>query len=109
MFGNVEVVGSEKRRVLEIPATAVLYAPYGDSVFAIEEQKDAKGKATVVARQKFVRLGERRGDLVEVVSGLQAGETVVGSGAFKLRNGVTVAVNDALAPKAQLAPRPTEN
>ncbi len=109
MFGNVEVVAAEKRHVLAIPATAVLYAPYGDSVFAIEEQKDAKGKAAVVARQKFVRLGERRGDLVEVVSGLQAGETLVGSGAFKLRNGVTVAVNDALAPKAQLAPSPTEN
>ncbi len=109
MFGNVEVVGSERRRVLAIPATAVLYAPYGDSVFAIEQQKGAAGKAGVVARQKFVRLGERRGDHVEVVSGLEAGETVVGSGAFRLRNGVAVAVNDALAPKAQLAPKPTEN
>ncbi len=109
MFGNVEVVSSERRQVLTVPATAVLYAPYGDSVFAIEEQKDASGKANAVARQKFVRLGERRGDLVEVVSGLRAGETVVGSGGFKLRNGTTVAVNDALAPKAQLAPKPTEN
>ncbi len=109
MFGNVEVVSARRREVLAIPATAVLYAPYGDSVFAIEAQRDAAGKATAVARQKFVRLGERRGDLVEVVSGLSAGETVVGSGAFKLRNGIAVAVNDTLAPKAQLAPRPTEN
>ncbi len=109
MFGSVDVVSAERRQVLTIPATAVLYAPYGDSVFAIEEQKDKAGKATTVARQRFVRLGERRGDLVEVVSGLKAGETVVGSGAFKVRNGITVAVNDALAPKAQLAPSPTEN
>ena len=109
MFGNAEVVSSEKREVLTIPATAVLYAPYGDSVFAIEEQKDAAGKPRPVARQKFVRLGERRGDLVEVVTGLREGETVVGSGGFKLRNGTTVAVNDALAPNAQLAPKPTEN
>ncbi len=109
MFGTVEVVSAEKRRVLAIPATAVLYAPYGDSVFAIEERKDAAGRPAAVARQKFVRLGERRGDLVEVVSGLEAGETVVGSGAFKVRNGISVAVNDALAPKAQLAPKPVEN
>ena len=109
MFGNVEVVSSQKRRVLAVPATAVLYAPYGDSVFVIEEQKDAAGKASAVARQKFVRLGERRGDLVEVASGLSAGETVVGSGSFRLRNGTAVAVNDAFAPKAQLSPKPTEN
>jgi membrane fusion protein (multidrug efflux system) len=108
MFGNVEVISSEKRPVLTVPATAVVYAPYGDSVFAIEEQKDASGKAAAVARQRFIRLGERRGDLVEVVSGLQPGDTVVSSGAFRLRNGAAVAVNDALAPKAQLAPRPTD-
>jgi membrane fusion protein (multidrug efflux system) len=108
MFGNVEVISSEKRQVLTVPATAVVYAPYGDSVFAIEEQKDATGKAAAVARQRFIRLGERRGDLVEVVSGLQPGDTVVSSGAFRLRNGTAVAVNDALAPKAQLSPKPTD-
>src|SRR5262249_1994533 len=39
MFGNVEVLSAEKRKVLVIPATSVLYAPYGDSVFVVEEQK----------------------------------------------------------------------
>jgi len=109
MFVNVEVLSSEKRSVLTIPATAVIFAPYGDSVFAIEEKKDAGGKAATVARQKFVRTGERRGDLVAVLSGLSAGETVVSSGAFKLRNGSAVAVNNALAPQAQLAPKPAED
>ena len=109
MFGNVEVLSSEKRPVLTIPVTAVIYAPYGDSVFAIEQQKGQGGQTVAAARQKFVRLGEKRGDLVEVVSGLRAGETIVGSGGFKLRNGASVAVNDALAPKAQLAPKPTED
>jgi len=109
MFGNVEVLSSEKRRVLFVPATAVLYAPYGDSVFSIEEQKDAAGKTVELVRQRFVRLGERRGDLVEVVSGLRSGEKVVGSGGFRLRNGVAVAVNDALAPHAQLAPNPSDD
>jgi len=109
MFANVEILSSEKRPVLTIPATAVIFAPYGDSVFAIEEQKDAAGKTITVVRQKFVRTGERRGDLVAVASGLEAGQPVVTSGAFKLRNGAAVAVNDALAPKAQLGPKPTED
>ncbi|WP_242343004.1 efflux RND transporter periplasmic adaptor subunit [Anaeromyxobacter terrae] len=108
MFANVQVLSSEKRPVLVIPATAVIFAPYGDSVFAIEEKKDAAGKTTTVARQKFVRTGERRGDVVAVASGLKAGEAVVSSGAFKLRNGASVAVNNSLAPDAQLAPKPTE-
>jgi membrane fusion protein (multidrug efflux system) len=108
MFGNVDVLAPDKQSVLVIPGTAVLYAPYGDSVFAIEEKKDDKGNSTLVAHQKFVRLGERRGDLVAVVSGLKAGETVVSSGAFKLRNGMTVVVRNDLAPGAEVAPRPVD-
>ncbi len=108
MFANVEVLSAARRPVLVIPATAVMFAPYGDSVFAIEARKGEGGKEAAVVRQKFVRTGERRGDLVAVVSGLEAGETVVSSGAFKLRNGAAVAVNDALAPDAQLAPKPAD-
>ncbi len=109
MFANVDVLSSERQPVLIIPATAVIFAPYGDSVFAVEEKKDGAGKTSSVVRQKFVRTAERRGDLIAVASGLSAGERVVTSGAFKLRNGTAVAVNDALAPKAQLAPKPTED
>jgi len=108
MFANVEVISPEKRSVLVIPATAVIYAPYGDSVFALEEKKEGAGEPSLVARQKFVRLGERRGDLVTVVSGLAAGETVVSSGAFKLRNGAAVVVRNDLAPNAELAPKPVD-
>jgi membrane fusion protein (multidrug efflux system) len=106
MFAKVEVQSSDARTVLAIPATAVLFAPYGDSVFVVEERKDAAGKATPVAQQKFVRLGERRGDLVAVESGLAPGETVVTSGAFKLRNGMAVAIHNELAPDVRLAPKP---
>lgn len=107
MFANVEVLSPDKRQVLIIPSTAVLYAPYGDSVFAVEEKKD-KGASQLVAHQKFVRLGEHRGDLVTVVSGLTAGETVVSAGAFKLRNGAAVVVHNELAPAAEAAPKPTD-
>jgi membrane fusion protein (multidrug efflux system) len=108
MFANVAISAGEERSVLVIPETAVMYAPYGDSVFAIEEKKDAAGKPTTVAHQKFVRTGDRRGDLIAVTDGLTAGETIVSSGAFKLRNGAAVAVNDKLAPEASEAPKPSE-
>jgi membrane fusion protein (multidrug efflux system) len=108
MFARVAVLSEEKRPVLAIPATAVIFAPYGDSVFVVEQQQEGGGQATTVARQKFIRAGERRGDFVAVASGLAAGETVVTSGAFKLRNGAAIAVNDALAPDAEVAPRPRD-
>ncbi|HYG69016.1 MAG TPA: efflux RND transporter periplasmic adaptor subunit [Anaeromyxobacteraceae bacterium] len=108
MFGNVEVIAPEKWQAVVIPATAVLYAPYGDSVFVIEKPKDAPPDAPQVALQKFVRLGERRGDFVAVTSGLNAGETVVSTGAFKLKNGMPVVVNNALAPDAKAAPKPVD-
>lgn len=108
MFVNVEVIFPEKRSVLVIPATALIFAPYGNSVFAIDEKADGAGRPSAVARQTFVRTGERRGDLVAVLSGLQAGDQVVSSGAFKLRNGAAITVDDRLAPEARLAPNPPE-
>jgi membrane fusion protein (multidrug efflux system) len=87
----------------------VIFAPYGDSVFAVEEKKDPSGKTTLVAHQKFVRLGDRRGDFVSVISGVSPGETVVSTGAFKLRNGMAVAVNNDLTPAAELNPKPSDN
>jgi membrane fusion protein (multidrug efflux system) len=109
MFANVDVIAPEKKPALVVPATAVIFAPYGDSVFVIEKAKEGGDQAPPVARQKFVRLGERRGDFVAIASGLNAGETVVSSGAFKLRNGMPIMVNDALAPPAELSPKPTDD
>ncbi len=107
MYVNLRVVLPTTEHVLIIPATSVLYAPYGDSVFVVEDPKDAgPGAAGKVVRQQVVRLGERRGDFVVVSSGLKAGETVVTTGAFKLRSGVAVTVDNRLAPDAQLAPQP---
>ena len=109
MFVNVEVLAPEKVPVLLVPATAVIYAPYGDSVFVLEKKAGADGKEQLVAQQRFVRLGERRGDLVAVENGLKAGETVVSSGAFKLRSGGAVAVRNDLAPDVQANPKPADN
>jgi membrane fusion protein (multidrug efflux system) len=106
MFVNVAVRLPARRTVLAIPATAVLYAPYGDSVFVIEDAPDKKGK---VLRQQFVRLGQKRGDFVAVTSGLKEGETVVSTGVFKLRNGESAVVDNTLAPDFKKAPRPENN
>ncbi len=110
MFASVEVVLPEKVQVLAIPATAVLYAPYGNSVFVVEEKKDEKtGETSQVLRQQFVRLGDPRGDFVAVTDGLKPGEMVVSSGAFKLRKGMKVVIDNSLAPKAEIAPKPANS
>ena len=107
MYAIVDVILPEQEKVLAIPATAVLYAPYGDSVFVVEEKKDEKsGKSQQVLRQQFIRLGAARGDFIAVVGGLKAGEMVVTSGVFKLRAGMPVVIDNKLALPAQLAPKP---
>jgi membrane fusion protein (multidrug efflux system) len=107
MFANVEVVLPTEQKGLVIPATAVLYAPYGDSVFVVDEKKDEKsGQVQKVLRQQFIRVGATRGDFVTATNGLKAGESIVTSGVFKLRAGMPVVVDNKLAPKAELNPKP---
>ena len=107
MYANVEVLLPTQVTVLVIPATAVLYAPYGDSVFLVVGQKNEKsGKMESVLRQQFVRLGAARGDFVSVVDGLKAGDMVVSAGGFKLRPGMPVVIDNSLALDPQLAPKP---
>jgi membrane fusion protein, multidrug efflux system len=109
MFAKVEVALTQTKKTIVIPGSAVSYAPYGDSVFVIEKKKDPKtGKESEMLRQQFVRIGEARGDFVAVTQGLKPGETVVGTGVFKLRNGMAVTVNNDLAPKPELNPKPED-
>lgn len=110
MYVSVAAVLPTAQQVLMIPITAVRYAPYGDSVFVVEDRKDEKtGAVGKVAVQKFVRLGPSRGDFVVVESGLNAGETLISTGVFKLRNNAPVAVDNTLAPDFQLNPKPANS
>jgi len=110
MFVNAAVGLPVRQKVLAIPATSVLYAPYRDSVFVVEAAKDSKaGAAGLTLRQQFVRLGEKRGDFVEVTEGLSEGQTIVSTGVFKLHNGQSVVVDNKLAPDFQQAPKPENN
>ena len=109
MFAKIDVLLPDKQKTLVVPGTAVSYAPYGDSVFVIEKKKDEKtGKESQVLRQQFVRIGEARGDFVSITKGLEDGQQIVSTGVFKLRNGMVVVINNDLAPKPQLNPKPTD-
>jgi membrane fusion protein (multidrug efflux system) len=103
MFVNVAVILPARQDVTLVPATAVLYAAYSNSVFVVER---AKGDEGLTLRQQFVTLGERRGDFVTVTRGLVPGQTVVSTGVFKYRNGQSVVVDNALSPEFKLAPTP---
>jgi len=110
MYVSVAVVLPGREKVLAIPATAVLYAPYSDSVFIVEDPPEPNPEQPVkVVRQQFAQLGEKHGDFVAVRSGLKEGETVVSTGVFKLRNGQTVTVDNSLSPEFKLKPKPAED
>ncbi len=97
MFVNVSVVLPQRANVVSVPATAIIRSPYGNSVYIVE------GK---VARQQFVRVGVSRGDFVAIDEGVTAGQEVVTLGAFKLRNGAPVVVNNEIQLSPSQAPRP---
>jgi membrane fusion protein (multidrug efflux system) len=106
MFVQTEVVVGASTEVITLPGSAISYAPYGNSVFVVSDLKDQKGNAYRGVRQQFVKLGPARGDQIAVVSGVKAGEEVVTSGVFKLRNGAAVLVNNKVRPGNNPAPKP---
>jgi membrane fusion protein (multidrug efflux system) len=114
MFVNVSVVLPERQNVVFVPATALMRAPYGNSIYIVENRKDDKGrpvngpdgKPAKVARQQFVRIGSSRGDFVAIEEGVTAGQEVVTLGAFKLRNGAPVMVNNEIKLPTSQTPHP---
>lgn len=104
MFAQVEVLLPEHKNLLVIPATSVLRAPSGDSVFVIEP-----GKSGEEVRQQLVRLGQEKGDYVSIESGLKSGDRIVSSGQFKLRTGMAVVEKNEVTPKTAEAPRPPDS
>jgi membrane fusion protein (multidrug efflux system) len=113
MFATVSVLLPDRGTIVAIPASAVVHASYGDSVFVVEDKKDDGARPVEpnathpkVVRQQFVRVGEARGDFVSIVDGIKTGQEVVSSGAFKLRNGASIAINNEVAVTPELAPHP---
>ena len=109
MFVQVDVGVGASHSVITLPASAISYAPYGDSVFIITDLKDPKGKTYRGVRQQFVKVEGSRGDQVAIVSGVNPGDEVVTSGVFKLRNGAAVQVNNNVQPGNSPAPKPEDS
>ena len=110
MFVKAEVTLPQRTTLVPLPSSAILYAPYGDSVFIVEEITEPKsGKRYKGVRQQVVKLGGSRGDQVAVLSGVKPGEEVVSSGVFKLRNGAAVEVNNEVQPSNSPNPKPEES
>ena len=105
MFVNIEVILPDDQTVLVIPTTAVVRAPFSDSVFVVTPEVKA-GVTNLVAQQKIITTGRSHGDFISVKAGLNAGERVVTAGAFKLRNGVSIQENNEDTPKPSLTPNP---
>ncbi|WPJ97798.1 efflux RND transporter periplasmic adaptor subunit [Coraliomargarita algicola] len=105
MFVNVRIARDAPRTVKAVPASAVIYASFGNSIYVVEPAEEGEG---FIAVQKFVRLGERRGDFIEVIEGLELGDRVVAAGGLKLMSGAPVLINDGTTPEAQLNPTPDD-
>ena len=136
MAVETRVTLSNPQKVLAVPTTAVIFAPFGDTVFVIEkyngqadkannekskddksktekanQDKDAKNQASqggLKARQQFVRLGKSRGDFIEIVDGIKPGDQVVSAGAFKLTNGQSIVIGQTAQPDYKTEPKPID-
>jgi membrane fusion protein (multidrug efflux system) len=109
MFVQTELSLGSSRSVVTLPATAINYASFGDSVFVVTDLKGQNGRTYRGVRQQFVKLGGTRGDQVAITSGVNTGEEIVTSGVFKLRNGAAVVVNNKVQPANKRAPKPEDS
>lgn len=109
MYVEAQLSDGTSSRVVVLPASAISYAPYGDSVFIVEDVKGPDGKTFRGVRQQFVKVGGSRGDQVAILSGVKPGEEVVSSGVFKLRPGAAVVVNNAVQPDNVAKPSPANS
>jgi len=139
MFVNVAVESGSQQRYLTLPQTAVVYNPYGETVYVVRTKsqfdadqaaaapKDAdpvdkppapkkasKGPAqlpadALVVEQTFVTTGPTRGDQVAILSGIEAGVEVVTSGQIKLKNGAPVRIDNSVRPSDNPNPTPQEH
>jgi len=109
MYVQVELPLGKPRDIIPLPASAINYAPYGDSVYVVTDLKDPKGKTYRGVKQQVVKVEGSRGDQVAVISGINAGDEVVSSGVFRLRNAAPVQVNNSVKPGNNPNPKPDES
>lgn len=110
MFAKASVELGQQDSFVTLPGTAIIHAPYGDSVYIVEKMT-APGKTEeyLGAKQVFVKVGASKGDLVAVLEGVSDGQEVVTLGGFKLRPGAPVVVNNTTQPGIEFAPKGEDN
>jgi membrane fusion protein (multidrug efflux system) len=109
MFASVRAVVGKGQPTVALPTSAINYAPYGNSVFIVEQMKGPDGKPYKGVRQQFVKLGRSQGDQVAILDGVKAGQEVASSGVFKLRPGAAVVVDNKVQPSNSTAPKPEDS
>lgn len=109
MFVQVELPLGQPRQVIPVPASAINYAPYGDSVYVVVEMKDPKGNSYRGVRQQVVKIEGSRGDQVAIISGINPGDEIVSSGVFRLRNGAPIQINNTVKPENNPSPKPEDS
>jgi len=110
MFVTVDAVTGQPEKLVTLPQAAISYNSYGSLVYVVEEKgKGPDGKPHLIAQQTFVAVGATRGDQVSITKGLKEGVTVVTSGQVKLRNGVSVVVNNTVVPNDNANPKPVDH
>jgi membrane fusion protein (multidrug efflux system) len=102
MFATVHIDTGAAHRTITIPDAAVVYNPYGSSVYVVSDTKP------LTVRQVLVKTGPTRGDQVAVLDGLHDGDVVVTAGQIKLHRGSTVVVNNSVQPAFTANPHPAE-
>jgi len=107
MFGHVSVELPHTNTYVTLPATAISYNPYGDSVFVIQST-DVNGEPTLSVRHAFVQIGDRRGTQVAVLKGVEAGQQIVTAGQMKLQEGSRVAIDNSVTPTDQPTSTPPD-
>lgn len=107
MYANVLVEYGDAADQLTLPQTAITYNPYGNTVYLVQKNgTDDKGATKLTVQQRFVKLGDTRGDQVAVLDGIKAGDEVVTAGQLKLRNGSAVKVDNKVVPPNDPNPTP---
>jgi len=107
MYANVDIDDGDPSTLVTLPQSAITYNPYGNTVYLVQKSgTDDKGNPKLTVLQRFVKLGETRGDQVAVLSGVAAGDEVVTAGQMKLRNGSSVVVNNKIVPSSDSNPTP---
>lgn len=112
MFAKVSVDVGQRRTQLTLPQAAIVYNPYGDTVYVVQPSKgkDAKGKPLPpTVKQAFVTTGDSRGDQVAILKGISAGTEVVTSGQMKLKNDAPITVDNSVQPADSASPTPQEH